>query len=604
MSNLTTVRIEIGGKQVPIFSRVSIRQWIDQHHTFELTVPIEEVEGEGGMTINKSKEFIGQTARVTIKYQQGAGDSFVFKGFVTQLSLSKQASSGNAVVIKGFSASILLEQGTRYGAYYQEDHAAIVDKVLKEYDRDLLTPTVKPRNNRKEDYVVKFDESSYNFLHRFAAATGNWFYFDGEKTIFGDVPGDPPIKLLFGEDISAFDMRMDLPGGEFFIDDYDHTRSEQARSHSKEVKVSGLGEYGQLLIDKAEQLYPERTYSRPPLPALTDADAKLFAGYEKKASVANAVIFSGSSNRVGLKVGSVISVGEQSGLQGRRTASFGQYRIINISHDADLGGGYSNRFEAIPAGVEFRVNPSFYIPRATPQLAKVLHNDDPEHLGRVRLIFLWQSAQQDAMSSTWVRVLTPYNNDVDQGVYFVPETGTTVMVIFENDDPARPIVAGVTYHKNVRQDEFYSQDNNYKTIITKGGNHIIIGDERGKEFISLYNRDKKNHIRLALENTHITVKSEGTINLEADTINLKANKLNIDAKTAWNVKAGDTDIQVNGNLSMDAQGTASLSGNNTEIGGLTTIINGKSSTKISSDAMLELDGGAIAKLKGAMVMIN
>ena len=100
------------------------------------------------------------------------------------------------------------------------------------------------------------------------------------------------------------------------------------------------------------------------------------------------------------------------------------------------------------------------------------------------------------------------------------------------------------------------------------------------------------------------MKSEGTINLEADTINLKANKLNIDAKTAWNVKAGDTDIQVNGNLSMNAQGTASLSGNNTEIGGLTTIINGKSSTKISSDAMLELDGGAIAKLKGAMVMIN
>ena len=156
----------------------------------------------------------------------------------------------------------------------------------------------------------------------------------------------------------------------------------------------------------------------------------------------------------------------------------------------------------------------------------------------------------------------------------------------------------------MRQDEFYSQDNNYKTIITKGGNHIVIGDERGKEFISLYNRDKKNHIRLALENTHITVKSEGTINLEADTINLKANTLTIDAKTAWNVKSGDTDMQINGNLSMDAQGTASLSGNNTEIGGLVTSINGKSSTKISSDAMLELDGGAIAKLKGAIVMIN
>ncbi|MBO0950451.1 type VI secretion system Vgr family protein [Fibrella forsythiae] len=603
MNNLTTVRIDIGGKQVPIFSRVSIRQWIDQHHTFDLTVPIEEVEGEGAMTINKSKEFIGQSVRVTIKYQQGAGDSFVFKGFVTQLSLSKQASSGNAVVIRGFSASILLEQGTKYGAYYQLDHSAIVDKVLKEYDRDLLSPSVKPRNNRKEDYVVKFNESSYNFLHRLAAATGNWFYFDGEKTVFGDVPSDPAIKLLFGEDISGFDMRMDLPDGEFFIDDYDPTRSEQARSHSKEVKVSGLGEYGQLLIDKAEQLFPERTYGPPPLPAQTDADAKLFAGYEKKASVANAVIFSGSSNRVGLKVGSVISVGEERGLA-RQSASFGQYRVVSISHDADLGGGYSNRFEAIPAGVEFRTNPSFYLPHATPQLAKVVNNDDPEHLGRIRVTFLWQSAQGDTVGSTWARVLSSYNDDVNQGTYFVPEIGTTVIVIFENDDPARPIVAGVTYHKNVRQDTFYSAENNYKTIITKGGNHIIINDEAGKEEISLYNKDKKNFVSLSLDDTHITVKTEGKLNLEADTINLKAKTFNVEATSEWNVKAGNTDIQINGNLSMDAQGTASLSGNNTEIGGLTTSINGKTSTKITSSAMLELDGGPMTTLKGTMVMIN
>ncbi|MEZ0485642.1 type VI secretion system Vgr family protein [Fibrella aquatica] len=604
MSNLSTVRIEIGGRHVPIFSRVSVRQWIDRHHTFELTVPIEQVEGEGGMTINQSKNFIGQTARITIRYRQGAGDSFVFRGFVTQLYLSKQASSGSSVVIRGSSASILLEQGSRFKAFYQYDHSQIVNIILKEYDLDLLQPSVSPRATRKEDYVVKFNETSYNFLHRFAAATGNWFYFDGEKTVFGDVPNESPIRLTYGEDMNAFDMQMSLPGGEFFINDYNPMKDENAKSHSKDVRVSGLGEYGQFLIDKAENLYPERTYSRPPLPALTDADAKLFAGYEKKASVANAVIFSGSSNKVGLKLGSVVTVGEESGMAGQRTASFGQYRIISISHDADLGGGYSNRFEAIPAGVEFRTNPSFYVPRATMQTGTVLHNDDPEHLGRVRVLFDWQEAQGDAESSTWIRVLAPQNFTADQGVYFVPEVSNKVMVLFENEDPARPVVAGVTYDKSTKQNAFYSQDNLYKTIITKGGNHIVIGDEKGKEFISLYNRDKKNHIKLSLDSTHITVKSEGTINLEADTINLKASKFNVDASDEWNVKAGKADMQVNGDLSIDAIGTASLSGNETDIGGLTTTINGKTSMKVSSSAMLELDGGPMTTLKGAMVMIN
>lgn len=605
MNNLSTVRIEIGGKHVPIFSRVSVRQWIDRHHTFELTVPIEQLEGEGGMTINQSKSFIGQTARITIGYQQGSGDSFAFNGFVTQLYLSKQASSGSSLVIKGFSASVLLEQGSRYQAFYQSDHSQIVDLVLKAYDRDLLKPSVKPRASRTEEYVVKFDETSYNFLHRFAAATGNWFYFDGEKTVFGDVPSESPIKLTYGEDMSAFDMQMNLPGGEFFVNDYNPVDNEYAKSHSKDVRVSGLGEYGQLLIDKAENLYPERTYSRSPLPALTNADAKLFAGYEKKASVANAVIFAGTSNKIGLKVGATITIGEQSGLAGQRTASFGQYRIISISHEADLGGGYNNHFEAIPAGVEFRANPSFSMPRATMQAAEVLHNDDPEHLGRVRVLFDWQVAQGDAVSSTWIRVLTTQNHAVNQGVYFVPEVSSNVMVMFEDEDPARPVVVGVTYDKSTKQDSFYHQENHYKTIITRGGNHIVICDESGKESISLYNRDKKNHISLSLDNTHITVKSEGILNLEADTINLKAKTFNVDASDEWTVKAGKAQLETQQSMALKASTNLTLTGTaGADLEGATIAIKSDATTSVKGGAQLELDGGPMATLKGGMVMIN
>jgi uncharacterized protein involved in type VI secretion and phage assembly len=616
MSNLSSVQIEIGGKRVDIFSRVSISQWIDRHHTFELNVPIEQVEGAGAMKINQSKEFISKEVTITIKYRQGGGSPFVFRGFITQLYLTKQATSGSSVVIRGFSASILLEQGSRYAAFFQKDHAAIVNKVLSEYNQNLLKPSASPRNNQTEDYVVKFDESTYNFLHRFAAATGNWFYFDGDRTVFGDVPSGSPIELQFGNDISSFDMRMDLPGGEFFIEDFNYVKLQTVKSHSKDVRVSGLGEYGQFLIDKAENLYPERTFSHSPIPVWTDSEAKQQAGYEKKASVANSVIFSGSSTKIGLKVGSVIDIKESTSLNARsqRTESLGQYRIISISHEADLGGGYSNRFEAIPAGVEFRTNPTFYLPRASTQLAKVTHVDDPEQLGRIRVNFLWQDAQDDSESSTWVRQISPYNGGQNQGFYFIPEINETVMVIFENDDPARPLIAGVVPNKQNKMNTYYSADNHFKAIITRGGNHIVINDESGKECISLHDKDRKNHIILSLDGgTHINIKSQGTINLDADTINMSAKKINMKASEEWKVEAGKSEIKNDQDMKVSATGEIAVKADNTlklegsisaEMKGMGVKIEGDVQTSVKASAGLELDGGAQAMLKGAIVMIN
>ncbi|AQG80535.1 type VI secretion system Vgr family protein [Spirosoma montaniterrae] len=612
MNNLSDVRIDIGGTRVTIFQRISIQQWIDRHHTFELSVPIEQVEGEGAMRIDRSREFIGKEISVTIQYRVGSGQPFVFKGFITQLYLSKQSVSGSAVVIRGFSASILLEQGSRYAAFHQKNHSDIVKTVLDEYDTALLRPNVSPRNNQTEQYVVKFDESSYNFLHRLAAATGNWFFYDGERVVFGDVSNTTPIDLRYGDDISAFDMRMDLPGGEFYFDDFNYIQNQQARSHSAAVSVTGLGDYGQFLIDKAEQLYAERLFDHPPLPVWTDAEARQQVSYAKKASVANAVIFSGSCNVIGLKVGSVIDIRERSSQPGSQPQSYGRYRITSISHEANLGGGYSNRFEAVPAGVEFRANPGFYRPRATTQLAKVTHNDDPEHLGRVRVLFFWQLAQKDDESSPWIRVLTSYTAHADQGHYFVPERNSLVMVSFENDDPARPLVAGVTYHKDTKMNAFYSDQNNYKAIITKGGNHIIINDEAGKEEISLYNKDKKNHIQLSLDGTHISVKTQGTLNLQAGTINMKAKKINVEAEDELNAKSEQIKLEANSSLFAEAQSKIRLSGTSEAIltgaevlvsADVKATVKGKI-TAVSADASLDLSSSAVASLSGMPVKIN
>lgn len=597
MNQLANVSIEIGGQRLPLFSRLRISQWLDQHHTFELAVPTELVEGEGGRKINKSKGYIGQEVNITIKYQQGSGGSFGFRGLVTRLSLNKRSAGGNDLIIGGFSASVLLEQGPRYGAFYKKTHAAIVNKVLASYDKTLLKPDVKPKNDQPEDYVVQFDEDGYRFLTRLAALTGNWFYFDGAKLVFGDVAGESPIELIYGDDISAFDMRMNLPDGKFYMDDWNYQKGKQERAHSADVAVKGLGEYGQFLLDKADALYAERTFTPSPLPVYSESAVKQQVEYEKRGSVADAVVFSGSSNVIGLKVGSVIDIKEKNA-SGGRGDSYGQYRIVSITHRADIGGSYANEFDAIPAGVQFRASSTVVQPTATPQLARVAEVNDPDHMGRVRVQFLWQSAQNDDEPSTWVRVLSPYIADADKAHYFVPERNSLVMVIFENGDPARPLVTGVTTHGSVKQNAWADEKNNHKVIVTRGGNHIVINDEPGKEEISLYNKDKKNHVQLSLDGTHISIKSEGTINLSAGTINMNAKHINMKADDEWKADVGKGEVSAKETLKFSALSDAEL----------TTQTNlklaGSAQTSVKGGAQLELEGGAQATLKGALVMIN
>ena len=622
MDQLSEVKLEIAGKAFTIFNRVRVSQWIDRHHSFELSIPLEAVEGADGMKINKSKDFVGKEVLISVKYRQGSSLSFTFKGFITQVFLSKQSVSGSAILIRGFSASILLEHGNRYAAFYEKNHKDIVKKILANYDQSLLRPDINPKNDKQEDYVVQFEESTFNFLHRFAASTGNWFFYDGAKIIFGDVKGESPIELAYGVDIQTFDMRMDLPTGKFMMDDWNYKKSEQEKSHSDDVSVSGLGEYGQFLIDQSSKIYPERKFMYPPLPVFSTSEVKAQVGYEKKASVANAVIFTGSSSKIGLKVGAVIDIKERSSRAGQKTESFGQYRIISISHEMDLGGGYSNRFEAIPAGVEFRANPSFYVPRATPQVARVTHNDDPDKLGRVRVVFLWQTAQGDTESSAWMRVLAPYSGVEDQGHYFVPEVESILLCTFENDDPARPIGMGNIFYSKNKPGAWFNKDNYKKAIVTQGKNHIIINDEPGKETIEIYNKDKKNCITLSLDDTHITIKSEGNINLEATgDITMKAKNLNIDIEKDICMTAGGNadlgakqDYSITGqNLSLEAMtnlkakgraGVAIETNATLEAKGTIVTIEAQAKAEIKASAMLEINGGAMAVLKGAMVMIN
>lgn len=207
--------------------------------------------------------------------------------------------------------------------------------------------------------------------------------------------------------------------------------------------------------------------------------------------------------------------------------------------------------------------------------------DDKDSMGRVKVQFPWQ--KNDNEITPWIRVVHPMAAR-DRGMYFIPEIDEVVFVDFEFGNPDVPFVTGSMYHGQAKPGDLFEAKNNIKGIITKGGNHIIIDDTDGKEKIKIYNRESKNEIELSIDGeASIKAKSNGTIYLEAAKgIEMKAPKITMEA---------DNEVDIN-------------AGNSVKVEGMTVDVNAQASGSFKTSAQLELNGGSMAVLKAAMVMIN
>jgi uncharacterized protein involved in type VI secretion and phage assembly len=194
--------------------------------------------------------------------------------------------------------------------------------------------------------------------------------------------------------------------------------------------------------------------------------------------------------------------------------------------------------------------------------------------------------------------------------YFIPELGDVVMVDFEQGNPDLPFVSGSLYanHPGVRDpgQELFKNDNHIKGIITRGGNHIMIDDTEGKEKIHIFNKENKNEIELSMEgNSHINIKSKGSVNISAGSISLNASKININASEDL-VLHGEKTFKGSSKETIDvkSKGFKVATDADIELEGLNVKIKAKANAGVEATANLDLKGGPIANLKAGVVNIN
>ena len=218
-------------------------------------------------------------------------------------------------------------------------------------------------------------------------------------------------------------------------------------------------------------------------------------------------------------------------------------KIIGINHSFDYQQEYSNIFTAIPVACNF---PSYsdanVYPICPPQRAKVVENEDKQKLGRIRVQFPWQEAQNKEMKTPWLRIAVPYSGQ-GKGFYFIPEIGEEVMVGFEMNNAERPYIIGTFFNGgNGKPDEKWTSTNeppnNIKAIRSRNGHTILFNDQGEAGLLEIYdNKGNTYHITLSADDKKITIHSAGKIEIIADS---------------------DINIKSKGNISMEANQEVSI----------------------------------------------
>jgi len=651
---IARVNISIAGTDLDHFDNLLIEQPFDDHHTMLVTLGTGDLNEALGLDGSGSSVSLGRLTqdwagqRITVTISQGETDlagllsptaEQVFEGLVTKISFQMSDSVNSTIIVTAKSPTIILEQGELTYSFVEKSLSDIVTQVLGSVDG---SPTISPTNNPTIPYVTCYRESVYHFLQRLARKYGEWFWYDGLKIIFGKsgATNRGPIALEYGStmldmafesrivDLSSISAQYDYTNDAFYqyiVADGDVTAQNVART--------ALDRSRELLrarnIDLSHQHYTDETSHRNSAINGVRMDANQL------------VFLQGTATLLGLSPGGKISVNDDVQINGvtLRTDNYGEFLLTKVVHYVDANGHYQSTFEAIADDPDYppTTYPNVVQPRAESQHAIVVDTNDPDQMGRVKVHFPWHYPG-DA-NTPWIRVANPMSGD-GTGVYFVPEVGEMVFVDFDFADPDMPFVRGGFYHKNYKPGaKLFQSENNFKGFITKGGNHILIDDTDGKENIKIYNKESKNELVMSLDGgSHIHIKSNGKIKMDADSIEMNAKNISIRAEENFELNSNHTLMESENNtrifairgtvgigsesdsvtissltevkimsdadikleaLNVEVEATAALKAK-----GIQVEIEGTAQATLKSSAMATVDGGPMTIVKGILVMIN
>jgi len=392
------------------------------------------------------------------------------------------------------------------------------DMDIKDLIKEVLTgksgPGLTPKDfelklnasYQKREFVVQYNETDLNFLHRWLEHEGIFYFFDqteqGEKLIFTDgtagyakLPGDP--KIPYRPDPANRSRSSGAESEESLQEQTVHSFLGRGLKTTKNVllKDHNYRTPSVAVKGKAESKNPaaEGTFYIFGEHFKTPGDGDALAKLRSEAMACRDMVFEGVSDHRSFRPGSTFTLSEHF-----RAAFNAAYVLIRLDHEMDqqtAAGGkgatmnYRNLFTCIPATVVYRPEkraewPAIYgLMNATIDGAGSNQYAEIDDQGRYKVKLPFDlSDKKDGKASRYVRMMQPYAGG-GMGMHFPLHKGTEVALGFVDGDPDRPLILGALINPETASPVSGSNNTQCK-IHTGGGNSITIEDSSGGQRIA------------------------------------------------------------------------------------------------------------------------
>lgn len=578
------VTLEIAGIPMPSFVQLMLKQSINEHHYFEITLDIQAIEAYGVEIPEASKDWVGK--KVIMDF-----GGTVFVGVATMVGLHRSGGTHGNIKVTGYSSTFLLESDHTCASWCNKSLSDIVKELT---DKAGVQALVNPETKSKLEYECQYEETNFRFIQRLARQYQEWLYYDGQNLVFGKPQAGSTTKLTYGEELSVLDVCSQTLARPIKGSSY-HSVNDQTYNGQSPDTAAGQNTLGQAAFDSSLALFtaPAVQRAEPRITNKGELDA-YFQRRQQSDSAASSFITGESDCRI-LTVGSIIDVHTaiHTGIGIHVKNCIGTYIITEITHVAGMGDSYQNYFTALPSSIPTLPCPDVPLPVAHTQQAVVVSNEDPKKLGRVQVKMNWQTGP---MQTSWIRVLTPDAGTSDKvttnrGFVFIPEKGDQVMVAFRYDDPNRPFVLGSLFHG--KSGTGGGSSNKTKSLTTRSGCTITLDDEKGSVTIA------------DPTGSTIILNGDNTITIDAkDKITIHSKELEILADEKIRIEA-DSEVEVLGKTStFEGKSEAKIKSDTSIKEEAATIDIKASATLKATGATVDVDGSAMTNIKGGLLNFN
>jgi len=544
---------------------------------------------------------------VTISAKVGDATHQLFDGEIVELE-SDFFPGEKRLIVRAFDRLHRLARGRQVRSFVNMNDSDIINKIASEVG---LTAKVGPTQT-VHPYILQDNVTDLEFLRGRAGLLG-YLLFVQEKTLHCEPYGSQTtaVTMHYGDDLREFHPRLTTVDqvSKATATGWDPQQAQAIVGQASQANGApsvGEGSQGGDVAKKAFNLEASIQVADRPIRTQAVADRLAQASLDRRAG---RFIEAEGTTRGNPQLLAAASVD----VQGLGQRFSGKYFVTSTMHRYSSEHGYVTQFTVSgfqPSSLLSLLAPErdgLSAPRIGLVVGVVTDNNDPDGLGRVKVMYPWLSQDH---ASDWARVVIP-GGGTQRGMQFLPEVNDEVLVGFEQGDINYPYVLGGLWNgKNAppskNSDVISGGKVNKRVIRSRTGHVITLDDSENAPSITIVDNTGKNTVFLDSSKNKLTVHLEGDMLFEAPQgdVSIKGKTINVVATDALKVKGMSVDTEADTSVNVKAGTDMKVSGLNTELSGTTSAKLKGATTDVTADTTLSLSGSAMTRVSGAIIQVG